>query len=189
LPRVARWLVVTSSWTSTRTSRADLPSWKWIAGRGQQGRCREKRHGIPRPHPDGQRSQAREDRPAVTSAATAAVAVVASATIVKPIVGFLKSGRAFRGGNSRNALFFQQYSFRYSMAMPPSYLPPILFEDEWLIAFDKPNGLLTEPDRWNKARFDLISLIHQHLAPGIYNVHRLDADTSGVLLCAKPRSR
>ena len=68
-----------------------------------------------------------------------------------------------------------------------SMLPPILFEDECLIAFDKPSGLLTVPDRWNKARSDLVSLIHQHLAPGIYNVHRLDAETSGVLLCAKTK--
>jgi RluA family pseudouridine synthase len=57
-----------------------------------------------------------------------------------------------------------------------------------LIAFDKPSGLLTVPDRWNKARSDLISLIHQRLAPGIYNVHRLDAEISGVLLCAKTKA-
>ncbi|MDP2989378.1 MAG: pseudouridine synthase, partial [Kiritimatiellota bacterium] len=73
------------------------------------------------------------------------------------------------------------------MAKTPFYLPPILFEDECLIAFDKPSGLLTVPDRWNKARSDLIGLIHQHLAPGIYNVHRLDTETSGVLLCAKTK--
>jgi len=68
-----------------------------------------------------------------------------------------------------------------------SHLPPILFEDECLIAFDKPSGLLTEPDRWDKTRYDLISLIRQHLAHGIYNVHRLDTETSGVLLCAKTK--
>lgn len=73
------------------------------------------------------------------------------------------------------------------MAKPQSCLPPILFEDECLIAFDKPSGLLTIPDRWDKVRSDLISLIHQHLAPGIYNVHRLDTETSGVLLCAKTK--
>ena len=73
------------------------------------------------------------------------------------------------------------------MAKPPSSLPPILFEDEWLIAFDKPSGLLTVPDRWNKARSDLVGLIHQHHSPGIYNVHQLDTETSGVLLCAKTK--
>jgi len=68
-----------------------------------------------------------------------------------------------------------------------SPLPPILFEDEWLIAFDKPSGLLTVPDRWNKARACLTALIQQHLAPNIFNVHRLDAEISGVLLCAKTK--
>ena len=73
------------------------------------------------------------------------------------------------------------------MANPPFSLPPILFEDECLIAFDKPSGLLTVPDRWDKARSDLISLVHQHLAPGIYDAHQLDTETSGVLLCAKTK--
>ena len=73
------------------------------------------------------------------------------------------------------------------MAKSLSSLPPVLFEDECLIAFDKPSGLLTVSDRWDKARSDLIGLIHQHYAPGIYNAHRLDAETSGVLLCAKTK--
>jgi len=63
----------------------------------------------------------------------------------------------------------------------------ILFEDEWLVAFDKPSGLLTAPDRWNKARSDLISLLRQNGAGGIANAHQLDAETSGVLLCAKTK--
>ena len=73
------------------------------------------------------------------------------------------------------------------MAKPQLYLPPVLFEDECLIAFDKPSGLLTVSDRWDKARSDLLDLVHQHLSPGIYNVHRLDAEISGVLLCAKTK--
>lgn len=74
------------------------------------------------------------------------------------------------------------------MSKSPSSLPPILFEDEHLVAFDKPSGLLTVSDRWDKARSDLVSLVRQHLAPGIYNIHRLDAETSGVLLCAKTKA-
>jgi len=68
-----------------------------------------------------------------------------------------------------------------------SPLPPILFEDEWLIAFDKPSGLLTLPDRWDKVRASLTALVRQHLAHGIYNVNRLDAEISGVLLYAKQK--
>lgn len=68
-------------------------------------------------------------------------------------------------------------------------LPPILFEDESLIAFDKPSGLLVAPDRWDKSRENLMGLVHAHprYGRGVANVHRLDADTSGILLCAKTK--
>jgi RluA family pseudouridine synthase len=63
----------------------------------------------------------------------------------------------------------------------------VLFEDEWLIAFDKPAGLLTVPDRWDKTRGNLMQTVHETLSPAWFNVHRLDRETSGVLLCAKTR--
>lgn len=66
-------------------------------------------------------------------------------------------------------------------------LPPVIFEDESLIAFDKPSGLLVAPDRWDKQRANLMGLVHAKLGHGIANVHRLDADTSGLLLCAKTK--
>lgn len=68
-----------------------------------------------------------------------------------------------------------------------SALPPILLEDELLIAFDKPSGLLIAPDRWSKETVNLMQLVHAHLSPGIFNAHRLDRDTSGVVLCAKQK--
>jgi 23S rRNA-/tRNA-specific pseudouridylate synthase len=69
-------------------------------------------------------------------------------------------------------------------------LPPILFEDDALVAFDKPSGLLVAPDRWDKKRENLMGLVHAHAryGHGVANVHRLDADTSGVLLCAKSKT-
>ena len=68
-------------------------------------------------------------------------------------------------------------------------LPPILFEDDTLIAFDKPSGMLVAPDRWDKTRENLMALVHDHprYGHGVANVHRLDADTSGLLLCAKTK--
>src|SRR5688572_24514815 len=68
-------------------------------------------------------------------------------------------------------------------------LPPIIFEDDHLIAFDKPSGLLVAPDRWDKKRENLMDLVHAHPRYGhtVANVHRLDADTSGLLLCAKTK--
>ena len=67
-------------------------------------------------------------------------------------------------------------------------LPPILYEDETLIAFDKPSGLLIAPDRWDKARPNLMTLVHEKIGFHVANVHRLDADTSGVLLCTKEKT-
>lgn len=66
-------------------------------------------------------------------------------------------------------------------------LPPIIYEDAVLLAFDKPSGLLVAPDRRDKSRENLMSLVHAKLGHGVANVHRLDADTSGVLLCTKTK--
>jgi len=66
-------------------------------------------------------------------------------------------------------------------------LPPIIYEDDALLAFDKPSGLLVAPDRWDKSRANLMDLVHGKLGRHIANVHRIDADTSGVLLCAKTK--
>lgn len=68
-------------------------------------------------------------------------------------------------------------------------LPPILFEDDTLVAFDKPSGLLVAPDRWDKTRENLMGLVHAHprFGPTVANVHRLDAGTSGLLVCAKTK--
>jgi RluA family pseudouridine synthase len=66
-------------------------------------------------------------------------------------------------------------------------LPPVLFEDEALIAFDKPSGLLIAPDRWDKAKENLMDLVHGKLGEGVANVHRIDAGTSGLVLCSKTK--
>lgn len=68
-----------------------------------------------------------------------------------------------------------------------SRCPPILYEDEWLIAFDKPANMLVAPDRWDKTRENLMALVHAQLSPQYFNAHRLDRETSGVLLCAKDK--
>lgn len=66
-------------------------------------------------------------------------------------------------------------------------LPPVLYEDDCVIAFDKPSGLLIAPDRWDKTRVNLMGLVHEKLGEGVANVHRIDADTSGLVLCAKTK--
>jgi 23S rRNA-/tRNA-specific pseudouridylate synthase len=66
-------------------------------------------------------------------------------------------------------------------------LPPIVYDDDAMLAFDKPSGLLVAPDRWDKTRENLMDLVHAKFGHGVANVHRLDADTSGLLLCAKTK--
>jgi 23S rRNA pseudouridine1911/1915/1917 synthase len=62
----------------------------------------------------------------------------------------------------------------------------ILFEDESIIAINKPSQLLVIPDRWDPNKPSLISIL-QDRYPGdkIYVVHRLVKDTSGVILFAR----
>lgn len=68
--------------------------------------------------------------------------------------------------------------------------PQVLFADRWLIAVNKPAGLLSEADRFEGPC--VISWLGAHLRRDHVNdklwlVHRLDAGTSGVLLLARHR--
>lgn len=76
---------------------------------------------------------------------------------------------------------------------------PVLFEDEHLLAVEKPAGLLTSPDRYDPDRPNLMRLLHAGISVGktwaktrglayLANAHRLDFDTSGILLLAKSKS-
>lgn len=76
---------------------------------------------------------------------------------------------------------------------------PVLFEDENLLALDKPAGLLTSPDRYDPLRPNLMKLLHEGIKSAkpwvrerhldyLSNAHRLDFETSGVILLAKNKS-
>ena len=70
----------------------------------------------------------------------------------------------------------------------PHFKMPILFEDEWLIAIDKPAGLAVHGGS-GVAHGVIESLRSMRpQARFLELVHRLDRDTSGVLLVAKKRS-
>jgi RluA family pseudouridine synthase len=75
---------------------------------------------------------------------------------------------------------------------------PVLFEDDQLLALDKPSRLLTSPDRYDPSRPNLMRLLHRDIARGapwarersltyLANAHRLDFETSGILLMAKTK--
>ena len=59
----------------------------------------------------------------------------------------------------------------------------IIFQDDHLIALNKPSGLLSIPDREGK-EISLKSLL-QDKYENIFTVHRLDKDTSGLIVFAK----
>ena len=61
----------------------------------------------------------------------------------------------------------------------------ILHQDRWLLAVDKPSGLLSQPGLGPEQADSLISRVQAHdEGPDWRLVHRLDRDTSGVLLLA-----
>lgn len=91
----------------------------------------------------------------------------------QPLMGFLLSGLPQRapiaeiGSNERSL--------------------PILWEDKWLIAVNKPSGLLSVPGRYSDRQDSVLSRL-RHLLPdgmAIAAVHRLDLETSGILLLAR----
>jgi 23S rRNA pseudouridine1911/1915/1917 synthase len=75
----------------------------------------------------------------------------------------------------------------------PEEIPlDILYEDEWLAAINKPPGMVVHPAKghWSgtlagalQFHFDQLSALGGPTRPGI--VHRLDRDTSGVIVVAK----
>ncbi|MDE3066183.1 MAG: RluA family pseudouridine synthase [Verrucomicrobiota bacterium] len=94
--------------------------------------------------------------------------------------------------------------FTYSWLMPkPDFivLPggepiPILYEDRSVLALDKPRGWMLVPHSWQKTSRNLQAAITSSIAARDFwarsrglkflrHVHRLDADTSGVLLFGK----
>jgi 23S rRNA pseudouridine1911/1915/1917 synthase len=76
---------------------------------------------------------------------------------------------------------------------------PVLFEDEHLLALDKPAGLLTSFDRRDANRPNLMKLLRDGIAQQkpwarerrlnyLSNAHRLDFETGGVILLAKNKA-
>lgn len=83
-----------------------------------------------------------------------------------------------------------------SIELPGCEPIPILFEDRSVLAIDKPRGWMLVPYSWQKTSWNLQAALTSSIAAGDFwarsrglkflrNVHRLDADTSGVLLYAK----
>lgn len=61
----------------------------------------------------------------------------------------------------------------------------ILFEDDHILVLNKASGIPVIPERKASEQLPLIELLKLLITPDIFLVHRIDKDTSGVLLFAK----
>jgi len=62
--------------------------------------------------------------------------------------------------------------------------PAVVFEDRWLVVVDKPCGLLSVPGRSGLLGDSVVTRLRERY-PGTTVVHRLDLDTSGLLIAAR----
>lgn len=64
-------------------------------------------------------------------------------------------------------------------------IPPlnILYQDEWLVAVDKPAGQLVHPaDHPKEDDHVTMKILRDQIGRRVYNIHRIDRPTTGVLL-------
>ncbi|MEG4092813.1 pseudouridine synthase [Microcoleus sp. Pol12B4] len=116
----------------------------------------------------------------------------------QPLMGFLLSGLAqnpivsnmdegFTGGLEAHRT---RNNFSYVTGiLPVTQMLPIIYEDKWLIAVNKPSGLLSVPGRYMENQDSVFSRL-RNLLPDSCNltvVHRLDGETSGILLLARDK--
>lgn len=83
-----------------------------------------------------------------------------------------------------------------SIELPGCDPIPILYEDRSVLAIDKPRGWMLVPHTWQKTNWNLQAAIDSSMRADDFwaksrnlkflrHIHRLDADTSGVMLFAK----
>ncbi|HEV2328337.1 MAG TPA: RluA family pseudouridine synthase [Verrucomicrobiae bacterium] len=83
-----------------------------------------------------------------------------------------------------------------SIELPDCEPIPILYEDRSVIAVDKPRGWMLVPHSWQKTNWNLQAAITSSIAARDFwarsrslkflrHIHRLDADTTGILLFGK----
>lgn len=80
------------------------------------------------------------------------------------------------------------YAFDLALADPETDARlPVLMEDRDLLAIDKPAGLVVHPTHGHNRNTVITLLRKRRNEPGLTLAHRLDAETSGVLLLGRHR--
>jgi RluA family pseudouridine synthase len=86
---------------------------------------------------------------------------------------------------ARQQLSQQLQQHLQSIVLEPLANPlPILYEDQDLLVIDKPAGMLSVPGRGGDRQASVLRYLQQ-TNDWIFPIHRLDQDTSGILLFAK----
>lgn len=94
----------------------------------------------------------------------------------------VKSGRVLRDGKPlRLNAPLRAGWVELPLQQQVSQSPIVIYRDEHLLAVAKPAGLLTHATA-DRSRSDLVSWVREHLAPAAVLQHRLDRETSGVVL-------
>ena len=116
---------------------------------------------------------------------------------------WIKSGLVIVNNSQEKPSYLVQNSDKIHIKIPKQPINPqkivpikmdldIIYEDDTIVIINKPVGLVVHPGNGNPSNtlvnglvnhFDLLSDINGSTRPGI--VHRLDADTSGIIVVAK----
>lgn len=96
----------------------------------------------------------------------------------QPLMGFLLTGLGHIPEKTR---YFSEPLLNSSLTTPLT----ILYEDSELIAIDKPSGLLSVPGRSVNHHPSVLTQLQSQFDGLLRPIHRLDQDTSGILLIAK----
>lgn len=101
---------------------------------------------------------------------------------------WIKEGRVLVDGYTPNATVPVQRGQIISLAPKSRFAKQkvrIIYEDPHLVVVDKPTGLLTVATAFEKGE-TVHAYLKSHFKPGrVYVVHRLDQDTSGVMMFAR----
>ncbi len=116
-----------------------------------------------------------------------------------PILGWMLSRRKDEGGRTKEITpeiqdsndsvqnSYTQYISPSSLLLRPSSSKNILFEDSHLLVLNKPAGMLSVPGKTGEESVESMmrDYLHDDVNPII--VHRLDMDTSGLMVVAKTK--
>ncbi len=112
----------------------------------------------------------------------------------QPLMGFLLSGLSQNQSVSNLDGGVESHPTSHDFlggtaGEPVTQMLPIIYEDKWLIAVNKPSSLLSVPGRYLENQDSVLSRLQNLLPDGLdlTAVHRLDLETSGILLLARDK--